>query len=127
MWCVVCVLPWVSSHARPDTHNAQGLGKTVQAIAAILAIAADAAHPALVVVPTALLSNWAQELRRFAPSLHVSTYHGADRTLPVAASSSGASPKSRKRQRTSRCGSVVLTTYTVLRRDIATLRKVGKV
>lgn len=124
---MLCVLPLMSSHTRSDTHNAQGLGKTVQAIAAILAIAADAAHPALVVVPTALLSNWAQELRRFAPSLHVSTYHGADRTLPGAASSSGVSPKSRKRQRTSRCGSVVLTTYTVLRRDIATLRKVGKV
>ena len=46
-----------------------GLGKTVQLIALLLERAADG--PSLVVAPLSVVSNWAAELRRFAPSLEV--------------------------------------------------------
>ena len=36
-------------------------------------------RPALVVVPTSLVANWAAELARFAPGLAVVVLHGLDR------------------------------------------------
>ncbi|MDG2050182.1 MAG: DEAD/DEAH box helicase [Myxococcota bacterium] len=72
-----------------------GLGKTVQAICAL--------QPgALVVVPTSLLYNWAEELARFRPDLDVTIFHGPRRQLP-------AEPD------------VVLTSYAILRNDIEML------
>jgi superfamily II DNA or RNA helicase len=44
-----------------------GLGKTIQALALLLARGPDG--PALVVAPTSVCSNWAEEASRFAPSL----------------------------------------------------------
>ena len=55
-----------------------GLGKTVQALALLLCRAPDG--PALVVVPTSVVTNWLDEARRFAPTLKVASYDG-----PVAA------------------------------------------
>ncbi|MCB1226828.1 MAG: DEAD/DEAH box helicase [Verrucomicrobiales bacterium] len=52
-----------------------GLGKTLQAIALLLAHAAEANEPALIVVPASLLGNWRDELTRFAPSLRVCFAH----------------------------------------------------
>jgi SWI/SNF-related matrix-associated actin-dependent regulator 1 of chromatin subfamily A len=56
----------------------QGLGKTAQAIAALLA---DAAHKgqevnALIVVKASIKANWAKELARFAPDLDVQVLGG---------------------------------------------------
>ena len=52
-----------------------GLGKTVQTLALLLARAPDG--PALVVAPTSVVANWADEARRFAPTLNVKLYAGA--------------------------------------------------
>ncbi|MBK6864842.1 MAG: hypothetical protein IPG91_15540 [Ideonella sp.] len=53
-----------------------GLGKTVQTLALLLARAA--AGPALVVAPTSVCGNWAEETARFAPGLRCSIYGQAD-------------------------------------------------
>lgn len=63
-----------------------GLGKTVQVIAYLLKIQSEGKlkkHPALVVVPTSLLSNWQKELTKFAPILNVHIYHGSKRELAL--------------------------------------------
>ncbi|MBD8000460.1 DEAD/DEAH box helicase [Oerskovia gallyi] len=69
-----------------------GLGKTITLIALHLHRARpdDAAPPqvggagtgpTLVVCPASLLSNWEQEIRRFAPGVAVRRFHGASRDL----------------------------------------------
>jgi superfamily II DNA or RNA helicase len=82
-----------------------GLGKTAQTIAHI-AIEHEAGRldrPALIVVPTSLVTNWTNELAKFAPFLKVTVLHGIDR-----------------HERRSQLDGyhVVITTYTVLARDI---------
>jgi hypothetical protein len=51
-----------------------GLGKTVQALCVLEA-------PALVVAPTSVVFNWAEEAARFRPGLRVALYHGPGRAL----------------------------------------------
>jgi superfamily II DNA or RNA helicase len=68
-----------------------GLGKTLQALCAI-------DGRTLVVAPTSVLHNWAEEIRRFRPSLSHSVYHGPSRRLEQEAD-------------------VTLTTYAILRLD----------
>jgi len=82
-----------------------GLGKTAQTIAHIVIeeAAGRLDRPALVVVPTSLVANWAAELARFAPHLRVVVLHGPDR---------------HERRRDLAGVHVVITTYTVLVRDI---------
>jgi superfamily II DNA or RNA helicase len=82
-----------------------GLGKTAQTIAHIVIEEADGRldRPALVIVPTSLVPNWTAELARFAPHLRVVVLHGLDR---------------HERRRDLTGVHVVITTYTVLARDI---------
>ena len=81
-----------------------GLGKTLQAIALIAGRSATDRHrPHVVVCPTSVLGNWARELRRFAPGLGVLRHHGPQRAADVAAFEPG---------------SVVVTSYQVMLRDI---------
>jgi len=47
-----------------------GLGKTLQTITLLLAQAHKG--PSLIVVPSSVIYNWRNEIRKFAPSLHVS-------------------------------------------------------
>ena len=56
-----------------------GLGKTAQTIAHITIehAAGRLNDPALVVVPTSLITNWTAELTRFAPHLRIAVLHGA--------------------------------------------------
>jgi SNF2 family DNA or RNA helicase len=68
-----------------------GLGKTLQALCA-------ARGRTLVVAPTSVLTNWAEEIARFRPGLRVARYHGPERRLDPAAD-------------------VTLTTYAILRLD----------
>ena len=86
-----------------------GLGKTAQTIAHI-AIEHDDGRldrPALIVVPTSLVTNWTDELTKFAPHLRVMVLHGLDRHA----------------KRGDLGGiHVVITTYTVLARDIEHMR-----
>lgn len=109
-----------------------GLGKTIQSIAVVLHLAPDNTLPTLVVAPSALLSNWEAELRRFAPSLRVHTYHGSNRSLahvPTGATSKGsrgtgagatASGSNKRRRVADGAGShVVLTSYGLVKRDAA--------
>jgi superfamily II DNA or RNA helicase len=82
-----------------------GLGKTAQTIAHIVIeeAAGRLDRPALVVVPTSLVPNWTAELARFAPHLRVVVLHGLDR---------------HEKRRELGDAQVVITTYTVLARDI---------
>ena len=82
-----------------------GLGKTAQTIAhvAIEEHAGRLDRPVLVVVPTSLVPNWTAELNRFAPHLRVAVLHGLAR---------------HEKRRDLTGVHVVITTYTVLTRDI---------
>ena len=59
-----------------------GLGKTVQALAVILHCADQG--PTLVVAPTSVCANWLTEARRFAPTLRLVPFGGADRQAQLA-------------------------------------------
>lgn len=54
-----------------------GLGKTIQTLAILLRRSHHG--PALVVCPVSVLSNWANETARFAPTLHVKTLSSNNR------------------------------------------------
>jgi superfamily II DNA or RNA helicase len=59
-----------------------GLGKTVQTLAwlELQRLSEDAAgKPALIVCPTSLVDNWAEEAAKFAPDMKVLTLSGPDR------------------------------------------------
>ena len=60
-----------------------GLGKTVQTLA--LLVHRTTGGAALVLAPTSVCPNWADELRRFAPALNVQMLGGADRSERIAA------------------------------------------
>ncbi len=66
-----------------------GLGKTVQVLGFLLRLkeegTLDGEHPALIVVPASLVTNWRREIERFAPSLTALVYHGSDREEPSGA------------------------------------------
>ena len=49
-----------------------GLGKTLQSLSVLVNRAADG--PALVIAPTSVTGNWAEEAHRFAPTLDISIY-----------------------------------------------------
>jgi len=66
--------------------------------------------PSLVVMPTSLLYNWQNELRKFAPNLNVYTYSGSKRL------------KTKDIERIFGHYPVILTTYGVLRNDIEWLQ-----
>ena len=87
-----------------------GLGKTVQALAALAwRRGRDGFAPSLVVAPTSVAPNWIREANRFVPELSTLLLHGADRHAryeQVAESD------------------IVVTTYSLLRRDIARLKEV---
>lgn len=54
-----------------------GLGKTIQTLSFLCALkAAGLPGPHLVVTPLAVLQNWANEMRRFTPSLSFIKVHG---------------------------------------------------
>lgn len=72
-----------------------GLGKTLQTLCVL-------GPRSLVVCPTSVLPNWAAEIKRFRPSLKVCVYHGPGRSLDESAD-------------------VTLTTYSILRLDVAAL------
>jgi superfamily II DNA or RNA helicase len=85
-----------------------GLGKTVTLIALHLhRNESGAAGPTLVVCPASLMGNWEAEIRRFAPGVPVRRFHGSSRDLTVLGDG------------------FLLTTYGTMRRDHATLAKVG--
>ncbi|SDG83334.1 DEAD/DEAH box helicase [Nitrosomonas sp. Nm132] len=87
-----------------------GLGKTLQVIVTLLKLKEEGSlheAKALVIVPTSLLTNWTKEIARFAPTLTVHLFHGAERMLA----------KER--------ADVLLTTYGRVRTDLAKLKKLS--
>ena len=92
-WLGVC---WLQ-HMRSLGFNAlladdMGLGKTLQTLAHLSLEYRDcikaseisrqqrvSVNPSLIVVPTSLLSNWANEIRRFCPHLKVQVVYGLQR------------------------------------------------
>ena len=84
-----------------------GLGKTAQLVATLLADPAEG--PTLVVCPVSVLGNWQRELARFAPGLRVHVHHGSARHDDVDVIGER---------------DVVLTTYSLLARDLDHLEPV---
>lgn len=88
-----------------------GLGKTLQALSWLqLERHKETARgkPALIICPTSLVNNWVEEARRFVPHLEVLPVSGSDRharwgEMPTA--------------------NLVVTSYALLRRDIARYRE----
>lgn len=87
-----------------------GLGKTVQALALLTkAKEEEGDAPTLIVCPTSVLSVWKQEVKKWAPSLSVMVWHGAERA---------------ENRRMLKKTDIVVTTYAILRRDIEELSKI---
>jgi hypothetical protein len=84
-----------------------GLGKTLQSIALLSSRATDRPH--LVVCPTSVVGNWERELARFAPHLPVLRHHGPGRAAEPGAFTPG---------------SVTVTSYGLVRRDVELLAAV---
>jgi len=86
-----------------------GLGKTAQTIAHLVFehAAGRLDRPALIVVPTSLITNWTAELTKFAPHLKTMVLHGLDR---------------HERRQTLDGIHVVIITYTLIARDVAEMR-----
>lgn len=85
-----------------------GLGKTLQVITLLEGLRTRRelkGKPALIVVPTSLITNWQRETARFAPKLKLHVYYGPGRALPGEKETVHA----------------VLTTYGTLRSSVNTL------
>ena len=94
-----------------------GLGKTVQVLAMLESryIHSDknasddpARHPTLIIVPRSIVFNWIDEAERFTPQLKMQAYTGAERQELLTAFGEQ---------------HVIITSYGLLRRDIAQLRE----
>ncbi|MCT4614396.1 MAG: DEAD/DEAH box helicase [Marinifilaceae bacterium] len=86
-----------------------GLGKTLQVISLLLKFKQEGRfnkNKALIVVPTTLITNWQREIERFAPDLNPHIYHGVKREF-----------------KTTECD-LVITSYGMLRSDVAKFHKV---
>ncbi|AWB83811.1 DEAD/DEAH box helicase [Corynebacterium liangguodongii] len=92
-----------------------GLGKTLQLLTlfAVEAERGDRMGPSLVVAPTSVVGNWAREAARFVPRLRVLVHHGSRR---LAGDELAAAIES---------ADVVVTSYGVAGRDVASLARVG--
>ena len=86
-----------------------GLGKTLQSIAFILSeqpTIRKSGNPALIVSPASLMYNWKNELKRFAPGLDTVVVDG--------------SKQERDRICRESTADILITSYPLLRRDVAT-------
>lgn len=97
-----------------------GLGKTAQLIATLLVDPLPA--PTLVVCPVSVLGNWQRELERFAPTLRVKVHHGNDRLRFQDVNMGGDPEDTRADYRAD--ADVVLTTYSLVPRDLELLQSV---
>lgn len=92
-----------------------GLGKTIQFIAFLLHLKEEDAleNPTLLVCPTSVLSNWEREFKKFAPSLKVLQHHGDKRA------------KGKVFAATAKKHDVIITSYSLIHRDIQSLQSVS--
>ncbi|MEH1971144.1 DEAD/DEAH box helicase [Nostoc sp.] len=91
-----------------------GLGKTIQFIAFLLHLKEQDAleNPTLLVCPTSVLGNWEREVNKFAPSLKILQYHGDKR------------PKGKAFLEAVKNHDLIVTSYSLLHRDIKSLQSV---
>ncbi|RCJ22456.1 helicase [Nostoc sp. ATCC 43529] len=92
-----------------------GLGKTIEFIAFLLHLKEQDAleNPTLLVGPTSVLGNWEREVKKFAPSLKVLQYHGDKR------------PKGKAFIEAVKKHDIVITSYSLIHRDIKSLETVN--
>jgi len=91
-----------------------GLGKTIQALALIAREREQGERrPVLLVCPTSVLTNWAREAARFIPAVPVHVHHGAGRSVSGTFAEEAAA------------AGIVVTSYTLLHRDYASIRQVA--
>ncbi|HMO16985.1 MAG TPA: DEAD/DEAH box helicase [Oligoflexia bacterium] len=76
-----------------------GLGKTLQAILSLQ-------FPALIIVPTSLISQWESEVRRFYPEVKLNLFHGSSRKCSDEAD-------------------ITITTYGLIRSDVEELKDIN--
>ena len=88
-----------------------GLGKTLQVITFLLAKQNYQEPPSLVVAPTSLMYNWLEEIERFAPQLKAAAVAGTKAEREKILAEADASYD------------VLITTYNMLKRDIAMYEK----
>ncbi|MFJ4093221.1 SNF2-related protein [Kitasatospora sp. NPDC089913] len=109
-----------------------GLGKTVQTLA-LLALERErgAVGPVLLVCPMSLVGNWRREAAAFAPGLRVHVHHGPDRTAPAPVAFAPAAPgtgtgldPAADPADPAGLPDLVITTYGVVQRDAAELRRI---
>ncbi|MEL6553631.1 MAG: DEAD/DEAH box helicase [Cyanobacteria bacterium J06621_11] len=92
-----------------------GLGKTVQLIAFLLYLKQEKAlgGPVLLVCPTSVLSNWRREVSKFAPNqVRTLVYHGDKR------------PKGSALVKAAEQLDLIITSYTLVQRDLEDLKRV---
>ena len=92
-----------------------GLGKTVQLIAFLLYLKQENAlgGPVLLVCPTSVLTNWQREVSKFAPNqVKTLVYHGDKR------------PKGTALTKAAEKLDLVITSYTLVQRDLKDLKRV---
>ncbi len=92
-----------------------GLGKTIQLIAFILKLKAEKAleKPIILVCPTSVLGNWEREVHKFAPSISTLIHHGDQRE------------KAKDFHKTVQQKDLVITSYSLVYRDLKTLEKIN--
>lgn len=91
-----------------------GLGKTIQLLAFLLHLKETGREyrPTLLICPTSVLGNWLRECQKFAPTLRPYVHHGSDR------------PKGKAFLKKVETHDLILTSYALLQRDLATLQQV---
>lgn len=91
-----------------------GLGKTIQFIAFLLHLKEENVleKPTLLVCPTSVMGNWGKEVKKFAPTLKVLEYHGDKR------------PKGKAFTEAVNTHDIVITSYSLIHRDIKLLKAV---
>lgn len=91
-----------------------GLGKSAQFITFLLHLkeADKLENPTLLVCPTSVMGNWEREIKKFAPIFKVWQYHGDKR------------PKGKKFVEIAEKHDIIITSYTLVPRDLKTLQQV---
>ncbi len=87
-----------------------GLGKTLQALTFIQSQAKKSKKPNLAIVPTSLLFNWENEIKKFVPELKYVVYHGGDR---------------KELREDIKKYQLIITSYGVITNDIEDLKKIS--
>ena len=91
-----------------------GLGKTVQFIALLLSRRREHnTKPWILICPTSLVGNWVHEIKKFSPSVRLMIHHGVGRL------------EGEHFVHNAQNHDLVISTYSLIQRDIKTLSKTG--